>query len=105
MINGVTQLFITKSDVLSGFPVIKVCTAYISGGKECSEIPFDDSGIEPVYTELPGWNENINDIREFDLLPENLKNYIRFVEENTGIPVTIISVGPDREETIFRDSG
>jgi adenylosuccinate synthase len=102
MINGVTRLFMTKGDVLSGFRTIKVCTGYRTDGKECREIPFTDQPIEPVYTELPGWEENITGIREFKKLPENLKYYISFIEEQTGIPVTIVSVGPDRKETIFR---
>lgn len=102
MINGVTKLFMTKSDVMSGFKTIKVCTSYLSDGKECREIPFDNSPIEPVYTELPGWEENISSIREFGKLPQNLKNYIKFIEDQTGIHVTMVSVGPDREETIFR---
>jgi adenylosuccinate synthase len=102
MINGVTQLFMTKSDVLSGFSDIKVCTSYISSGKEVIEIPFDNSPVEPVYTDLPGWKENITGIREYSGLPENLKRYIKFIEDQTGIPVTMVSVGPDREETIFR---
>lgn len=102
MINGVTQLFITKSDVMSGFDTVKVCTSYISEGEKSMEIPFNNSNLEPVYHELPGWKEDITGIREFDMLPENLKNYIGFIEEQTGIPVTMVSVGPDREETIFR---
>ena len=102
MINGVTQLFMTKSDVLSGFETVKVCTSYMSGGKECSEIPFEDVHIEPVYTELPGWKETISEIREFEKLPESLRQYIKFIEDQTCKPVTMVSVGPDREETIFR---
>ncbi|MGA1977315.1 MAG: adenylosuccinate synthase [Bacteroidales bacterium] len=102
MINGVTQLFMTKSDVMSGFRTIKVCTSYLHDGKKCSEIPFRDGKIEPIYAELPGWEENISGIREFSKLPSNLKNYIKFVEDNTGVPVTMISVGADREETILR---
>ena len=92
----------TKGDVLSGFRTVKVCTGYISEGKECLEIPFNNQAVEPVYTEFPGWKENISGIREFDKLPKNLRNYIAFVEEQTGVPVTMVSVGPDREETIFR---
>ncbi|MDQ1296917.1 MAG: Adenylosuccinate synthetase, partial [Bacteroidota bacterium] len=102
MINGVTQLFMTKSDVLSGFPNIKVCVSYLSEGNKCLEIPFNNSPVEPVYTELPGWKENISGIRDFEKLPENLRKYIKFVEEQTSVPVTMVSVGPDRDETIFR---
>ncbi len=103
MINGITQLFMTKADVLSGFETIKVCTSYNCDGKECKELPFSsDTAIEPVYTELKGWNEDITSIKEFDNLPAALKNYIGFIEKNTGVPVTMVSVGPDRQETIFR---
>jgi adenylosuccinate synthase len=103
MINGVTKLFITKSDVLSGFSKVRICTAYRSGGKEFTEIPFEhDALLEPVYLEFKGWNENISGIREFSALPQSLKDYIIFIEEQTGVPVTMVSVGPDRKETIFR---
>jgi adenylosuccinate synthase len=102
MLNGITQLFMTKGDVLSGFRNIKVCTGYRSEGKECTEIPFTNQEVEPVYTELPGWEEDISGIREFNKLPINIRNYISFVEQQTGVPVTMVSVGPDREETIFR---
>jgi len=102
MINGVTRLFMTKSDVMSGFDNVKICTSYLSSGKECLEIPFDNSPVEPVYATLPGWKTDITGIREFAKLPENLKNYIKFIEGQTGIPVTMVSVGPDREETIYR---
>lgn len=104
MINGVTKLLMTKPDVMSGFDVIKVCTAYKIAGKVCAEIPFSsDSVIEPVYTELPGWNEDISAIRDYSKLPAALKGYIEFIEKQTGVPVTMVSVGPDREETIFRN--
>jgi len=102
MIDGVTQLFMTKSDVLSGFETVRVCVSYLSDGKECAEIPFDNEPVEPVYKELPGWKEDISHIRKYDDLPENLKNFISFIENQTRLPVTMISVGPDREETIFR---
>ena len=104
MINGITRLFMTKADVMSGFKTIKICTTYKVGGKECIELPFDnDSVIEPVYTELPGWKEDISGIREFDKLPESLKKFIAFIEKQTGVPITMVSVGADREETIFRN--
>ncbi len=101
-INGVTQLFMTKSDVLSGFDKIKVCTSYIIDGKKSTEIPYFYDDAQPVYEEIPGWNEDISGIKEFDKLPENLKSYIKFIEEFTGVPISIVSVGPDREETILR---
>jgi adenylosuccinate synthase len=103
MINGVTKLFVTKADVLSGFKTVKVCVGYIIDGKETSEVPFEhDAMISPVYVEFPGWNENISDIRDYEGLPDALKKYIGFVEEQTGVPVTMVSVGPDRNETVFR---
>jgi len=105
MINGITQLFMTKADVMSGFNTIKICTSYKVNGKEFFEIPYEiESVLEPVYTELKGWDENISGVKEYDNLPDALKKYIEFVEKNTGVPVTMVSVGPDREETIFRKS-
>jgi adenylosuccinate synthase len=104
MINGVTKLFITKADVMSGFKTIRICTAYNVEGKKCQEIPFNnDSVIEPVYTDFPGWIGDISGIREFSELPEALKIFIEFIEDQTGVPVTMVSVGPDRAETIFRN--
>lgn len=103
MINGVTRLFMTKPDVMSGFKTIKICTLYKVDGEECQEIPFNiDSVIEPVYTEMQGWEEDISGIREYNNLPDALKKYIEFIEKQTGVPITLVSVGPDREEIIFR---
>jgi adenylosuccinate synthase len=103
MINGVTKLFMTKADVLTGFNSVNVCIAYNINGKETSEIPFEhDAAIHPVYREFPGWNENISALRDYSGLPESMKQYIGFIEQQTGIPVTLVSVGPDRKETIFR---
>ncbi|HKK43203.1 MAG TPA: adenylosuccinate synthase, partial [Bacteroidales bacterium] len=103
MINGVTQLFMTKADVMSSFPAIKVCTSYMIDGRETNEMPFAyDLQANPVYTELKGWNSDISGIRNYNDLPDALKNYIRFIEKETGVPVTMVSVGPDRSETIFR---
>lgn len=103
MINGVTRLLMTKADVLSGFETIKVCTSYYIDGKECHEIPFDTASVvEPIYTELPGWNEDITGIRSYDDLPAALKGFVTFVEKETSVPVMLVSVGPDREETIIR---
>lgn len=103
MINGITKLFMTKADVMSGFRKIKICTSYNVEGINSDEIPFNaDASIEPVYAELPGWGADISGIREFARLPEALKAFIEFIEKQTGVPVTMVSVGPDREETIFR---
>ncbi len=103
MINGITKLFMTKADVLSGFNTIKICTSYKVDGKECIEIPFNnDAVIEPVYHELTGWKENISEIKDYNKLPDALKQYIKFIESQTGVPVTMVSVGADREEIIFR---
>ena len=104
MINGVTRLFMTKADVLSGFPEIRICTAYKKEGKITEKIPFNvESDLEPVYTELPGWESEIKHIRQYEDLPRALKTFIGFIEKETGVPVTMISVGPDREESIFRE--
>lgn len=104
MINGTTKLFMTKADVLSGFESIKICTSYRIDGQEIHEIPFgNESVIEPVYRELQGWRQDISDIREYDKLPVELIYFIEFIEKYCGIPVTLVSVGPDREETIFRN--
>lgn len=104
MINGITRLFLTKADVLSGFKMLKVCTSYRLNGKEISEIPFDnDSSIEPIYTELHGWQHDISQIREYNTLPHELITFIEFIENYCNVPVTLVSVGPDREETIFRN--
>jgi len=103
MINGNTRLFMMKADILSGFSAIKVCTSYKVGGETINQVPFDNNTmIEPVYTELPGWAEDITGIRRYNDLPVNLKNYVEFIERQTGVPITIVSVGPDRNSTIFR---
>ena len=103
MINGVTKLFMTKADVLSGFRTVKVCVAYNINGTESSEIPFEhDVALNPVFLEFPGWDEKISDVRDYSGLPETLKHYIGFIETQTGVPVTMVSVGSDRKETIFR---
>jgi adenylosuccinate synthase len=93
----------TKADVLSGMDTIKVCTGYKIEGKETSEVPFDHSvPTEPVYKELKGWNQNISSIQTYNELPAALKQYIEFIEKETRVPVTMVSVGPDRKQTIYR---
>jgi len=104
MINGITKLFMTKADVMSGFETINICTAYKIDGKICNELPFNNEAIiEPIYKEFKGWTEDISGFTKFDELPASLKEYIEFIENQTGVPVTMVSVGPDRKETIFRN--
>lgn len=104
MLNGVTQLIMTKSDVLSSFESIKVAVAYRVNGVETDRIPYDiNSPIEPVYKEFKGWMCDISGFKSADDLPEELLAYIQFVEHETGVPVRIVSVGPSRDETIVRE--
>jgi adenylosuccinate synthase len=101
MLNGVTRLIMTKADVLCGFDKLLVATSYKYKGQITTEVPFDTmAAVEPVYTELPGWKTDIRKARDKKELPQELRNYVSFIEEKTGIPVTVISVGPDREETV-----
>lgn len=103
MINGVTSLIMTKGDVLDSFETIKVATAYKVNGVETQIMPFDiDAQIEPIYKEFKGWNTDITKIRSEHDFPMELKEYIKFVEQETGVPVSIVSVGPDRDATIIR---
>jgi adenylosuccinate synthase len=102
MLNGVTSMIMTKADVLSGFENLRVATAYLVNGKITTEVPFDTyAHVEPVYSEIPGWKEDISAIRKKDDLPEKLKAYVRFIENYIGVPVSIVSVGPDREATVM----
>lgn len=102
MLNGVTQLIMTKADVLNSFKEIKVGTAYKMNGKILDHVPFDASyePFEAVYETLPGWNSDINQSMNHDSLPGSLKSYIAYIEKETGVPVTIVSVGPDRNQVI-----
>jgi adenylosuccinate synthase len=103
MVNGVTKLFMTKSDVLSGIDNIMVCRSYKVNNQECNEIQFsNDAKIDPVYLEFEGWDKDISGIRNYDDLPVSLKHYIEYIEGETGVPVQMVSVGPDRNETIYR---
>ncbi len=103
IINGVTQLIMMKSDVLNDFEEIKVCTSYKINGEETTEFPFENGAeIEPVYKTFKGWNCDINDIRNYDEFPTEFKEYVEFIESSVGVPIKIVSVGPDREQTILR---
>lgn len=103
IIDGVTDLIMMKSDCLDDFDTIKVCTSYKVGGVETGELPFDISvPVEPVYIEFKGWKTDLSGIRDEEALPEEFKEYIKFMEGYLGVPISIISIGPDREATIFR---
>lgn len=105
MINGVTQLFMMKADVLNIFEEIQVCTHYkLPDGTLTKELPFDIDGldIEPVYKTLKGWNQGLKGMNAFDQLPLALLEYVSFIEEEVKVPINIISTGPDRTETIIR---
>lgn len=103
MLNGVTQLIMMKSDVLDDFDTIKVCNEYIVDGVATKDFPFSvDTDITPVYTELEGWKTDMTKIKNESEFPVQFKNYIEYIENVLGVPVTIVSVGPDREQTIIR---
>lgn len=103
-INGATQLTMMKADVLSGFKTIKACTSYTYKGKEVSDLPYsiNDTDITPVYTEFKGWQADLTKMTSADQLPEKLLSYIKFIEDFVEVPVKIVSVGPDRKQTIVR---
>lgn len=105
MLNGVTHLYIMKADVLSDFDEVKVCTGYIYDGKEIDYFPsiIDSDNIKPVYTVFPGWTSKVNESRRYEDLEDNFKNYITFIEGSVGVKIKLISLGPDREETVLLD--
>lgn len=103
MINGVTQLIMMKADVMNTFETIKIATAYDIDGEIHNYFPYEHSAeIKPLYQDFKGWNCDINSIRVYEEFPKELKEYVEFIEKECGVPVKIISVGPDREETIIR---
>lgn len=103
MLNGVTQLIMMKSDVLDDFETIKVCTAYQKDGQRTTDMPYDLNGWEAVNEELEGWNCDLTQMKSESEFPKALSDYIAFIEKYMGIPVTIVSVGPDRTATIIRN--
>lgn len=103
MLNGVTDLVITKIDVMDDFPVIKICDKYSIEGKITQEIPFNtEAKITPVYTQYEGWKQSVCKAKEYSQLPEQMKAYISAIESTTNVKVSIVSVSPDREDTIMR---
>jgi adenylosuccinate synthase len=106
MLNGITQLFMTKADVMSGFPELKICTTYNVNGELTDKLPYDiNSTFLPVYESFTGWDEEISACTQFNNLPPQLKEYITFIEDATKVPITMISVGPDRSQIISRVPG
>ena len=106
MLNGVTQLIMMKADVLSTFDTIKVCTHYKWRGEQIDYFPYDitDGQVEPIYKELPGWHDDLTGLSSIDELPGALHEYIAWLEAELNIPITIVSVGPDRSQTLMRES-
>jgi len=102
-VNGVTDLIMMKGDVLSGIDKIKVCTKYNYNGKSVDYMPFSilDENIDPIYEEVDGWEEDITQAKSYNDLPLNFKNYIEFLEDKLNLKIKIVSVGPDRKQTIF----
>jgi len=101
MIDGASELIMMKADVLDEFDTIKICTGYKINGIVTDEFPHElDDKVEPVYEELQGWKTNLTRITKKEEFPEELSNYMRFIESNVGVPITIISVGPNRSQTI-----
>ena len=105
MVNGVTELIMMKSDVLDEFDTIKACVAYRQNGLEIMDFPYCiEEGIEPVYVEMPGWKTDMTKMTNEEQLPQAFENYIHFLEEQLETPIRIISIGPDRAQTIIRNS-
>jgi adenylosuccinate synthase len=103
-INGVTQLMMMKGDVLSGFETLKVCTGYNYKGEVIHHLPYniEEENVTPIYTEFKGWKQDLTGLTTFESLPKELKDYIEFIEREVEVPIKIVSVGPDRKQTIKR---
>jgi adenylosuccinate synthase len=103
-VNGVTELMMMKGDVLSGFDTLKICTSYNYKGKEIFHLPYniEPENISVNYSEFKGWDKDLTKMTSADQLPKNLMDYVAFIEKETGVPVSIVSVGPDRKQTIVR---
>lgn len=104
MLDGVTELIMMKADVLDTFETIKVATGYKVDGVETDQVPYDTyAQIEPIYKEFKGWNKDLSQITREDELPFEFMNYVRFIEKELNVPISVISLGPDRVQTIFRN--
>ncbi len=104
MLNGVTRLFMMKTDVLTPFSELDICTSYEIEGKITEEVPYDmtSKDVKPVYLKMQGWNTGLEGLNNMGNAPEALNSYISYIEKETGVPIEIVSIGPDRTETIFR---
>ena len=103
MVNGVTELIMMKSDVLDTFDTIKACVAYKQHGEQIDYFPYDiNEGIEPVYVEMPGWKTDMTQFTSEEQFPKAFSDYIAFLEKELETPIKIISIGPDRDQTIVR---
>lgn len=104
MINGVTELYVTKPDVMNDFETVNMCTAYEIEGQKTDEIPFEYNTVEvkPLLTPYKGWQQSLTGIEEYGKLPENLKTYLAAVEEQTGVRIAAVSISPDRKDVLFK---
>ena len=104
MINGVTQLIMMKADVLDGFDAIKICTHYDLNGEQIDYMPYDivTTEVKPIYKELPGWKTDLTKLSSIEEIPAELNGYVEYLEQELGVPITIVSVGPDRKQTLMR---
>jgi hypothetical protein len=104
MVNGVTHLILMKSDVLDQFKVIKACVGYeLKDGTQTKELPYDLEGVKPIYQELQGWHTDLTKMSNEEEFPQQFKDYIKFLEEFLETPIKIVSIGPDRNQTIVRN--
>ena len=103
-VNGITQLIMMKGDVLSGFETLKVCTAYNYKGEEIKHLPYniEPENLQPVYTEIKGWKEDLTQMTDAASLPKEFMDYVEFLEKELETPIKMVSVGPDRKQTILR---
>jgi len=101
MLSGVSELYMMKGDVLSGFDEVKLCKQYMRDGKKQDTVPFNMNDFtEPVYKVFPGWQEDISGVKEWNSIPEQMRAYTAYIEDKVGLPISVISVGPDRKQTI-----
>ena len=102
-VNGVTELYMMKGDVLSGFETLKICTAYTYKGEVIEHFPYniEPENVEPIYVDIKGWKTDLTKMTTYDELPQEVKDYVSFIEKEVEVPIKIISVGPDRKQTIL----